>query len=134
VGWVMKTDKDPQSDDVMRADFIDGAISPEADAVYCLDVLEHVDPLNETAFVANLRESIKAFGTCIVGMPSLESQIHASPISKAGHVNCKTEDQLRKLMQKYFWCVYMFGMNDEIVHTGFGPLCHYRFAVCNTKR
>jgi hypothetical protein len=24
----------------------------------------------------------------------------------------------------------VFGMNDEVLHTGFGPMCHYRLAIC----
>lgn len=104
------------------------------DAIYALDVLEHVRKQDEDAFMTNLCNMLKPAGTCIIGMPSLESQKYASPHSKAGHVNCKTEDQLRALMQKYFQCVYLFTMHDEIIGTSFGPMAHYRIAVCNTKR
>ncbi len=38
------------------------------------------------------------------------------------------------MMQRYFHCVYMFGMNDETLHTGYGPMCHYRIAIANSKR
>jgi hypothetical protein len=71
-------------------------------------------------------------GTFIVGMPSLESQVYASEGSKALHVNCKTEQGLRDSLQQYFANVFMFGMNDETLHTGFGALCHYRLAICCT--
>jgi hypothetical protein len=30
----------------------------------------------------------------------------------------------------HFSNVFMFGMNDETLHTGYGPMCHYRLAVC----
>lgn len=104
------------------------------DAIYALDVLEHIHPANENAFMINLTRSLTQHGACIIGMPSLESQPYASKGSKAEHVNCKTENGLRDLMRKYFNCVYIFGMNDEVLHTGFGPMCHYRFALCNSKR
>ena len=66
----------------------------------------------------------------ICGMPSLESQPYASELSRAGHVNCKTEEQLRQTLGKFFRNVLLFGMNDETLHTGFGPMCHYRLAIC----
>jgi SAM-dependent methyltransferase len=100
------------------------------DAAYALDVLEHVRPDHEGAFLGNVALSIGEHGTFICGMPSLESQAFASELSKAGHVNCKTEDDLRATLKKYFRNVLVFGMNDEVVHTGFGPMCHYRLAVC----
>jgi len=68
-------------------------------------------------------------------MPSLESQEHASPPSKAGHINCKTEPQLREFMIRHFHNVFLFGMNDETLHTGFGPMAHYRLALaCGARR
>ncbi len=77
----------------------------------------------------NICASLKPRGTCIIGMPSLESQVYASPHSKAGHVNCKTEPELRALMLRHFQNVYLFGMNDGVLHVGFGPMCHYRLAI-----
>lgn len=38
-------------------------------------------------------------------------------------------DRLKKLMSDYFYTVFMFGMNDEVVHTGYLPMAHYLFAV-----
>jgi len=100
------------------------------DAAYALDVLEHVQPEHEGAFLGNVCISIGQFGTFICGMPSLESQQHASALSREGHVNCKTQDELLRTLQKFFRCVYLFGMNDETLHTGYGAMCHYRLAIC----
>ena len=36
---------------------------------------------------------------------------------------------LRELMGRYFQNVFMFGMNDEVLHTGYGPMCHYLWAL-----
>ena len=100
------------------------------DGAYALDVLEHIAPADEDAFISNTCLSLKLAGTLVVGMPSLESQRHACAGSRQGHVNCKTEEQLRETLQRHFSNVYTFGMNDETLHTGFGPMCHYRLAVC----
>lgn len=120
------------SDLASGVDYTKTHVLPPFDAVYALDVLEHVK--EEDAFMSHVCASLKPYGTLIIGMPSLESQVHASPVSKAGHVNCKTEEDLRSLMKKYFHNVYLFGMQDETLHTGFGPMCHYRLALCNSKR
>ncbi len=110
--------------------FLDGDMSilkPDGfEALYCLDVLEHVLPSEEDAFMSQAQGLAPV---AIIGMPSLESQPYASPFSRENHVNCKTEEQLRDLMQKYYKRVFIFGMSDEVVHTGFGPMCQYRFAL-----
>jgi len=134
VASVVCSDLDPQGPDVLQDDLTVERERGQFDAVYALDVLEHVSPVHEYAFMRNLCRAIGPHGTCIIGMPSMESQPHASPISKAGHVNCKTESGLRTLMRRHFHSVYLFGMNDEVVHTGFGPMCHYRLAICTGKK
>ena len=37
-------------------------------------------------------------------------------------------------MQRYFHDVFMFSMNDEVVHTGFHAMAHYLFALCVARR
>jgi SAM-dependent methyltransferase len=92
------------------------------DAVYCLDVFEHIT--DEDRLLTNLAGCAPV---CLIGCPSLESQAYASEISKLEHVNCKTKEGLRSAMQKHFSQVFMFGMNDEVVHTGMMPA--YLFAL-----
>jgi hypothetical protein len=41
---------------------------------------------------------------------------------------------LKRLMLQHFHDVFMFSMNDEVVHTGFHALAHYLFALCVGKR
>lgn len=96
------------------------------DAAYCLDVIEHVPVEREDSFVGAM---VRCAPVGIIGTPSAESAQYGSPSSRAQHINLKTEDQLRALMEKYYAHVFLFGMNDEVVHTGFGPMCHYRFAI-----
>lgn len=92
------------------------------DAVYCLDLFEHIS--EEDLLLSNLA---RCAPVCVVGAPSLESQAYASEISRLEHVNCKTKDGLREAMGRHFKQVFMFGMNDEVVHTGMMPA--YLFAL-----
>lgn len=100
------------------------------DAIYMLDVLEHIRPEDEPIAMANICAALKRTGAFIAGCPSLESQAYASKVSRAGHVNCRTGDYLRAVMRRYFDNVFLFGMNDEVLHTGFAPMCHYLFVLC----
>jgi 2-polyprenyl-3-methyl-5-hydroxy-6-metoxy-1,4-benzoquinol methylase len=92
------------------------------DAVYCLDLFEHIR--EEDLLLGNLA---RCASVCVVGAPSLESQAYASEISRLEHVNCKTKEGLREAMQRHFSQVFMFGMNDEVLHTGMMPA--YLFAL-----
>lgn len=100
------------------------------DGVYLLDVLEHIPPADEDRALDHIRLSLTAAGAAVIGCPSLESQPYASEQSRIGHVNCMTQDEFRATLSKHFRNVFVFGMNDEILHTGYGPMCHYRLAVC----
>lgn len=100
------------------------------DAVYSLDVLEHIRKRDERAFIANICKSMSKHSVLILGSPTIQSQQYASPPSKEGHINCKDHHELKKLMTAYFNNVFLFSMNDEVVHTGFYPMAHYLFAVC----
>lgn len=115
-------------------DMLDGPLGPPFDAAYSLDVLEHIEAKDERRFMANLTDSLVDDGVLIVGSPSIQSQTYASPPSKAGHVNCKDASELKTLMLAYFANVFVFSMNDEVVHTGFYPMAHYLFAVGAGKR
>lgn len=115
-------------------DIISGPLPGKVDAAYSLDVLEHIDPNQENLFMAHVCQSLSAHGVCIIGTPSLESQRYASEESRLGHINCKSGEDLRSLCLRFFHTVFMFGMNDEVIHTGFLPMSHYLFAVCVTPK
>ncbi len=121
--------------DVRVHDMLTGPVPGEFDAAYALDVLEHIQPKDEEAFLGNLVSSLTGRGVAIIGMPSLESQPYASPNSKEGHVNCKSMPDLKRVMQHHFNNVFTFCMNDEVVHTGYHKMAHYLFALgCGPKR
>ncbi|HEY6340797.1 MAG TPA: class I SAM-dependent methyltransferase [Bryobacteraceae bacterium] len=120
--------------DCRQHDFVAAPFHGSFDAAYALDVIEHIPPADENTFVSNIVKSLTPEGVLILGSPSLESQAYASPPSKAGHVNCKTGAGMRALLQPFFHNVFLFSMNDEVVHTGFAPMAHYFFAIGCTRR
>jgi 2-polyprenyl-3-methyl-5-hydroxy-6-metoxy-1,4-benzoquinol methylase len=120
--------------EVRMHDMLEGPVPGSFDGAYSLDVLEHIDPKNEDQFLRNVVASLEPHGTLIVGMPSLQSQTYASAHSKIGHVNCKDQPDLKRLMKTYFHNVYAFSMNDEVVHTGYHAMAHYNLVLCCGKR
>ncbi|GIL00714.1 MAG: hypothetical protein BroJett030_06130 [Alphaproteobacteria bacterium] len=115
-------------------DMLAGPVPGTFDAIYALDVLEHIAPDQEHLFLENAMASLAAHGVVIIGLPSLESQAYASPQSKAGHVNCKSGETLKALMEEFFHSVFVFSMNDEMVHTGYYPMAQYLLALaCHRK-
>jgi len=115
-------------------DILSGPVEGRFDGAYALDVLEHIAPEQEETFVANLVASLSESAVLILGLPSIQSQAHASAPSREGHVNCKDHHELKRLMKKFFHNVFIFSMNDEVVHTGFYPMAHYLFAVCCSRK
>jgi len=120
--------------DVFLHDMLEGPVPGNFDAAYALDVLEHIPPKEEHLFLGNVVASLGHTGVAIFGMPSLESQTHASPQSRAGHVNCKSGEDLKRTLERHFHTVFIFSMNDEVVHTGFYPMAHYLIGVCSHRR
>ncbi len=95
------------------------------DAVYALDVLEHIFPddnfLKAMAFAAPV---------AVIGTPSYESQEYASKQSRDGHVNCYSGEVLKARLLEYWPHVFMFTMHDETLGTGFLPMANYLLALC----
>jgi 2-polyprenyl-3-methyl-5-hydroxy-6-metoxy-1,4-benzoquinol methylase len=147
VGKVTATDFDPIFIDDVNSrmnprwpletlvhDMLSGPIDRQFDAAYALDVLEHIDAAREDDFLRNVAKSLAETGIAIFGMPSLESQTYASAQSKAGHVNCKSGDALKRTLERHFHTVFVFSMNDEVVHTGFYPMANYLIGVACHRR
>ena len=111
--------------------FVKKRLNKKFEGIYLIDVLEHIPKSLEKKFIKNIKLSLKKNGTVIIGMPTLESQKYASFLSKIGHVNCKNKYELKMFLYNFFTNVYMFSMNDEVIHTGFDKMSNYIFAVCN---
>src|SRR5581483_11647084 len=115
-------------------DILSGPVDRAFDGVYSMDVLEHIPAADEDKFVNNIVRSLQPHGVCVIGTPSVQSQAYASAHSKAGHVNCKDAPGLRALLSKFFHHVFIFSMNDEVIHTGFSPMAQYLLALCCDPR
>ena len=61
-----------------------GPLKKKFDAMYSLDVFEHISKDDEHLFIRNIVQSINDSGVLILGMPSIESQEFASsqPVKK----------------------------------------------------
>jgi len=101
----------------------------KVDGIYLIDVIEHVEPEKEKAFLANVLKCLKPDGVMIIGTPNITASKYATPRSEIQHINLKSPQTLRELVGRYFKNVFMFGMNDEVLHTGYAPMCHYLWAI-----
>lgn len=115
-------------------DITEAPLAEKYSAIYSLDVLEHISKEKEDAYMDNILSSLDDNGVAIIGMPSLESQVYTLPQEETGHVNCKKGPELKDFLNKYFHNVFLFSMNDEVLHTGFSPMSHYLICICSGKR
>ena len=113
-----------------RHDILEAPLPIRHNAIYSLDLIQHIPVTKEGRLLRHLRDSLSDTGVLIIGTPSLESQSYASRESKIDNINCKSGRTLKALLKEYFHTVFIFSMNDEVVHTGFHPMAHYLFAVC----
>lgn len=99
------------------------------DAAYSLDMIEHLEPEKEYLYWKNVCSVLEPNAVFIVGTPNLTASAYASKWSMEGHINLKSAETLHASMQEFFHNVFIFSMNDEVVHTGFHPMAHYLFAM-----
>lgn len=110
-------------------DIVNGPVDGAFNGVYSVDVIEHIDPSVEHEFMKNSCANLSDDGIYIIGTPNVKAEAYARPPSKLGHINLKDAVQLRELLSQYMKTVFIFSMNDEVVHTGFHNMAHYLFAV-----
>jgi 2-polyprenyl-3-methyl-5-hydroxy-6-metoxy-1,4-benzoquinol methylase len=123
--WPMKT---------LVHDMLQGPVVGNFDSAFSMDVLEHIPKESEDKFLRNIVGSLGAHGSLILGTPSIQSQPYASIQSREGHINCKYGKGLKELALRHFHRVFLFSMNDEVVHTGFSPMAQYLIALCCEKK
>lgn len=114
---------------LINVDINEKAPDIKVEAAYWVDVIEHLEPENEATVMERIVSCLTPDGVLITGTPNVTAGHLASPCSAIQHINLKSMDGLRELMLKYFRNVFMFGMNDEVLHTGYGPMCHYVWSV-----
>ena len=117
-----------------QLDILSENLGRKFDTIFSLDVLEHVPLELESDFIQGAIKHLELNGKYIVGTPSLASQEFTTEANKLGHVNCKSNRSLIETLEQHFSTILTFGMNDEVLHTGFEPFRNYLFAVCSNPK
>lgn len=126
-------DEDKTTREFIADDFLNKTYG-SFDAVVSLDVVEHIVPEIEEQYFDTVAANLTDEGIAVVGTPNETSDQYASAMSKAGHVNLFTAEHLMQAMSRVFHNVLPFGINDEVVHTGYAPMTHYLvFVGCNKR-
>lgn len=110
-------------------DFCEEIPEGKFDAVYSVDVIEHLDKYLNRPFMEQTVICLVPEGVCLIGTPNSTAQKYASPQSATQHINVQSHTSLRSQLAKYFDNVFLFSMNDEVVHTGFAPMAHYLWGM-----
>lgn len=106
-----------------------GNVFGDFDAAASFDVIEHIFPENEDAFLKSVAANLRPDGMFVCGTPNITSDQYANAHTRAGHVNLYSAERLRESLGRHFRNVLMFSANDEMVHTGFAPMAHYLIGV-----
>lgn len=104
------------------------------DRIIAIDVIEHLRRSDEEILMNKMSDTLNKDGICIIGTPNKNMSKYESKEAKTGHINMYTEKRLKTLMEKHFGNVFTFGMNDEVMYTGFKPMCQYIFAIGTNKK
>ena len=110
-------------------DITKGSVERLFDGAYSLDVIEHIPPEGDDVFMGNICRSLREHAICIIGTTNITASAYASENGRQSHINLKSAETLSALMSRWFHNVFIFSMNDEVVHTGFHPMAHYLMGV-----
>lgn len=122
-------------DDFLGKDYRDYLASGGGfSAIVSLDVIEHIPKEKEELLLKTISVNLADNGIAVIGTPNITMTPYASEGSKIGHVNLFDQERLYDFLSQVFQNVFIFGMTDEVVHTGFYPMCCYIFAVCAGKK
>ena len=99
------------------------------DGAYSLDVIEHIPLEDEESFLQNICAGLTQESVLIIGTPNVTAAAYASELSQLGHINLKSGPELKESVSRHFHNVFLFSMNDEVIHTGFSPMAHYLIAM-----
>lgn len=99
-----------------------------------MDVVEHIYPEHEALYWRTVHQNLADHGVALIGTPNITSAPYASEASQKGHVNLYSAERLRARMLDICHNVFIFGLNDEMVHTGYHPMCHFLVALGCQRR
>lgn len=105
----------------------------KADVVVSLDVIEHIEQSKENIFLETICKNLKETGFAVIGTPNIAMYNYTSDINKKAHINNYNQERLYNFLSQKFNNVFIFGMNDEVLHTGFNPMSCYILALCCNK-
>ena len=105
-------------------------VGDRGDGLVCIDVIEHIHPSEEEQFLRNCVECLEPRGIAVFGTPNECAKQYASTRSQQGHINLLGPERLVSTLETHFCHVFLFSMNDEMVHTGYDKLAHYLMALC----
>ncbi|MFC1987020.1 class I SAM-dependent methyltransferase [Chloroflexota bacterium] len=134
VQWAKSNLEKGDSNIVFKHDNFLGKVYGKFDVVVALDVIEHIPKEQEIDFFQTATSNLDDDGYCIIGTPNITASQYSSEPSKIGHVNLFSAERLRDTLRQYFKNVFLFGMNDEVVHTGFYPMSHYLISLSCGKK
>ncbi len=106
-----------------------GAAAGKRDGLLSLDVIEHIAPKEEHAFLEACSAILEDRGVAVFGTPNDFASVYAGKHSQVGHINLFKPDRLQETLERHFSNVFLFSMNDEVVHTGFDKMAHYLLAL-----
>jgi hypothetical protein len=99
------------------------------DGIFNIDVIEHLEPEYEKPFVENMVQCLSQQGVMFIGVPNDATSQYATFCGDHQHINLKTADSLKSLIDNYFHNTFVFSMNDEMIYVGYFPMAHYLFAM-----
>ena len=105
-------------------------VGNRGDGLVCIDVIEHIHPSEEEQFLRNCVACLEQKGIAVFGTPNKYAHQYASARSQQGHINLFDPERLVSTLERHFSHVFLFSMNDEMVHTGYTKLAHYLMALC----
>lgn len=119
----------------INSDFLGMDICPGgADCIYSLDVIEHIPYEHESLYLDTICKNLKDDGVVIIGTPNIKMYQYTNDVNKKVHINNYSQERLYDSLSERFNNVFIFGMNDEVLHTGFYPMSCYVMALCCGKR
>ena len=112
-----------------QADILADTLGEMFDGVVSFDVIEHIYPERAALYIKKIAQALHDDGVAIIGTPNIAGDRYASETTRAGHVNLYDAQRLKREMAERFRHVFLFSVNDEMVHTGFTPMAHYLLAM-----
>lgn len=93
-------------------------------------MIEHIPKKKEKLYRDVIYGTLSEHGFAVIGTPNVTLYPYANPINKKAHINNFDQKRLYELFSEKFSNVFMFGMNDESLNTGFYPFSCYIMALC----